>query len=300
VSDQAAKAVEYCWPANRRKSQLVRPPTYSRCSIRQARPRRIVSGSCGHRKNRDLKASRTRLRTQGICGGSSRISGLAPGRQKMKDPTMLLRSATRRAKSDVANKMISMFLHELSRKAGREWPLKVESEAYSNLVRNTFNNRCPYCRCDLTLSQSVVEHLDGMNRLRVGLHVPGNVLIVCRRCNGEKRRDDAMRFLTLAESGWESFLSHDSSRCPANCKSCAYWTSVWPSMEERKFRLQENLDTIREFRGQFEYFLAFRSIVAAALPALLANLYADCQSFAESEIRLLLDRFEALKSSLTV
>ena len=34
----------------------------------------------------------------------------------MKDSTSQLRSATRRAKSDVANKLVSMCLHELSRR----------------------------------------------------------------------------------------------------------------------------------------------------------------------------------------
>ena len=215
----------------------------------------------------------------------------------MKDPTAKLRSATRRAKSDVANKMISMFLHELSRKVSRGWPIRVEGEAYSILVRETFKNECPYCLCDLTLTQSVVEHLDGMNRLRVGLHVPGNVLIVCRRCNGEKRRDDSIRVLTLAETGWESFLSHDSTRCPNTCRSCAYWTSVWPDFKQRTASLERSRVTIHKFRGQFDYFIAFRSIVAEALPSLLATLYADCQSFAETEIHLLLERFTEMNSS---
>lgn len=44
----------------------------------------------------------------------------------MKDPASQLRSATRRAKSDVANKLISMFLHEFSRKVSQDWPVKVD------------------------------------------------------------------------------------------------------------------------------------------------------------------------------
>src|SRR5665213_1398932 len=130
----------------------------------------------------------------------------------MTDASFLLRSATRRAKSDVANKLISMFLHELSRRISREWPIRVDGEEYEELVRSHFANRCPYCSCDLLSTISVIEHLDGMNRYRAGLHVPGNVLVACRKCNGEKRRDDSVRTLTLAGSGWESFLSHDGSR----------------------------------------------------------------------------------------
>ena len=54
-----------------------------------------------------------------------------------------------------------------------------------------------------------------MNRYRAGLHCPGNVLVACKMCNSEKRRDDSLRVLSLATSGWESFLSHDGTRCAA-------------------------------------------------------------------------------------
>src|SRR6185437_16028950 len=109
------------------------------------------------------------------------------------DPVSKLRSATRRAKSDVANKLVSMFLHELSRKICQNWRVKVDSEEYEKLVREQFHRQCPYCSCDLANSESVIEHLDVMNRYRVGLHVPGNVLVACRRCNSEKRRDDSLK-----------------------------------------------------------------------------------------------------------
>lgn len=95
----------------------------------------------------------------------------------MKDPTSQLRSATRRAKSDVANKLISMCLHELSRTVSEGWPIKVDGEEYEKLARERFGNRCPYCSCDLSTTVAVIEHLDGMNRYRAGLHVPGNVLV---------------------------------------------------------------------------------------------------------------------------
>lgn len=145
----------------------------------------------------------------------------------MKDPTSQLRSATRRAKSDVANKLISMFLHELSRKISEKWSIRVDGDKYGELVRERFKNRCPYCSCNLADTVSVIEHLDGMNRYRAGLHAPGNVLVACRKCNSEKRRDDSSRVLSLAASGWESFLSHDGTRCDASCLTCGYWKSVW-------------------------------------------------------------------------
>jgi len=217
----------------------------------------------------------------------------------MNDPSSKLRTATRRAKSDVANKLISMFLHELSRRISQSWSVKVDSEEYQRLVRARFNNQCPYCSRDLTITESVVEHLDAMNRCRAGLHVPGNVVVACRRCNSEKRQDDSLRTLTLAGSGWESFLSHDGTRCAEICRTCRYWKSVWENEGERRVRMVENLQRLRSFRSEI-------SELGQALPslldtqqALLTKLYSDCQAFAETEIKTLLERFEAKSEPLT-
>lgn len=215
----------------------------------------------------------------------------------MKDSASQLRSATRRAKSDVANKLVSMFLHELSRKISRNWKIRVDGEEYEKLVRELFNNQCPYCSRDLAETTSVIEHLDGMNRYRAGLHVPGNVLVACRKCNSEKRRDDASKALLLAKSGWESFLSHDGTRCPASCHTCEYWKNVWEDDTERKQRLGENLQRIRSFRREFSEFEQAQPHLIETLPALLTKLYSDCQGFAEAEIKSLLDRYEAISES---
>ncbi len=211
----------------------------------------------------------------------------------MTDPTSQLRAATRRAKSDVANKLISMFLHELSRRISQDWSVKVDGEEYERMVREQFRNKCPYCSCDLVATTPVIEHLDGMNRYRAGLHIPGNVLVACKRCNGEKRRDDSLRVLSLADSGWASFLSHDGSHCPQSCATCAYWRTVWQEDSERRRRMNENLQRIRAFRGSFLEFEQAHKTVIKTLPDFLTKLYLDCQTFAEKEIKSLLERLEA-------
>lgn len=185
-----------------------------------------------------------------------------------------------------------MFLHELSRKVSQNWVVKVDGERYEGLVRKTFNNRCPYCSCDLATTISVIEHLDGMNRYRAGLHVPGNVLVACKKCNSEKRRDDSVRTLSLASSGWESFLSHDGARCAAECLTCLYWKVMWEDETERRLRLNENLKRIRSFRHTFSEYEELLPFLMDTLPALLTKLYSDCQIFAETEIKSLLERFE--------
>jgi len=210
----------------------------------------------------------------------------------VKDPTSQLRSATRRAKSDVANKLISMFLHELSRRTCQNWPAKVDDASYGDLVRTTFANHCPYCSCELINSMCVIEHLDGMNRYRAGLHVPGNVLVACRTCNNEKRRDDSQKTLTLASSGWESFLSHDSRRCEETCPTCRYWKAIWPNDSERQEHLAANKERIRSFRHKFPELETVLPSLGARLPALLTKVYSDCQAFAENEMKALLEKVE--------
>ena len=138
----------------------------------------------------------------------------------------------------------------------------------------------------------MIEHLDGMNQYRAGLHVPGNVLVACRRCNGEKRRDDSAKVLSLARSGWESFLSHDGTRCAASCRTCQYWRTIWEDETERKVRLNENLEKVRSFRHEFPEFERALPCLADTLPALLTELYTECQMFAETEIKSLLEKFE--------
>jgi len=190
-----------------------------------------------------------------------------------------------------------MCLHELSRSISQGWGIKVDGQEYEDLVRRCFENRCPYCPCSLAETTHVNEHLDRMNRYRAGLHVPGNVLVVCRRCNGEKRRDDQQKALTLAGTGWASFLSHNGERCPMTCKTCLYWRSVWPDEMERKRMLRESLDRIEGFRDQFREFQEARQAIMEALPIVLTKLYSDCQAFAESEIRLTIERFNLALSA---
>jgi hypothetical protein len=210
----------------------------------------------------------------------------------VKDSASQLRTATRRAKSDVANKLVSMFLHELSRRISQKWPIRVDSQEYEELVRSLFNNRCPYCSCDLSGALPVIEHLDGMNRFRAGLHVPGNVLVACKKCNSEKRRDDSQRVLSLATTGWESFLSHDGTKCSASCLACGYWETIWIDRDERRARLAANLESVRSFRRTFREFESVLPSLTQTLPGLLTKLYSDCQSFAETEIKSLLEKFE--------
>src|SRR5580704_17397743 len=162
-----------------------------------------------------------------------------------------LRAATSRAKSDVANKLVSMFLHDLSRKICASLRASITDAQYAAAVDAAFGSNCGYCCQPLEKDRTSVEHLEGMNRFRLGLHIPGNVILACKRCNGEKRRDDQLHELTLAECGWESFLSHDLTRCGATCNTCRYWRIVWPEPIERSESMKKARERIAAFRSLY-------------------------------------------------
>jgi aspartokinase-like uncharacterized kinase len=57
--------------------------------------------------------------------------------------------------------------------------------------------------------------------------------------------------------------------------------------------MNENLQRIRAFRGSFLEFEQAHKTVIKTLPDFLTKLYLDCQTFAEKEIKSLLERLEA-------
>ena len=214
------------------------------------------------------------------------------------DPSKLLRKATSRAKSDVANKLVSMMLHELSRRVTQTVGLTVNGEVYSKLATGFFGTQCPYCNKQLVAKHVAVEHLDGMNRRRAGLHIPGNVVISCSDCNREKRADDQRAILTLATSGWESFLSHDSERCARPCKTCEYWEVLFPDLAIRKNHLSQAVERILEFRNIPQVAAAIKAslVTQEAARKMLEEFYREGQEYARSRINSLADsvlpRFE--------
>lgn len=216
------------------------------------------------------------------------------------DSAKALRGATGRAKSDVANKLVSMLLHEISRRACAAGRLSVSDPEYLDAIVRAFGNDCIYCRRTLEHDRAAVEHLDGMNRFRIGLHVPGNVAMACRNCNREKRRDDQLPKLVLASTGWESFLAHDGFRCLPTCKTCTYWKAVWPDPALRATNLQESVDRIREFSAPYSRFVCWAAKTRSAVQNRVEALYRSCQVFATKEIETLTSEisfdFESLQA----
>jgi hypothetical protein len=196
-----------------------------------------------------------------------------------------LRKATLRAKSDVANKLVSMFLHGVSRKLSASLEVNVTDLRYTDAVVAKFGVSCCYCGKPLEDDRASVEHPDGMNRFRAGLHIPGNVILACKKRNNEKRRDDQLRELKLADSGWASFLSHNSTKCGSGCKTCTYWKGVWPDDRQRVQKLKDAYDRIAAFRAEYEQATRLSLIAQPFLHQELEKIYRECQTFATNCIK---------------
>ncbi len=175
-----------------------------------------------------------------------------------------------------------MFLHEVSRKACVAGGMSVTDPRYAESVLAAFGRNCLYCGGELERDRASVEHLNGMNRVSVGLHVPGNVAMACKRCNNGKRQDDQL--LPLAENGWESFLFHDGSRCAPTCKACLYWTSIWPDRETRRTSLASARERVHGFQQPYKQFVQWSANTRELLRQKIEILYRDCQRFATDEI----------------
>lgn len=118
------------------------------------------------------------------------------------------------------------------------------------------------------------------------------ILLACKRCNGEKRRHDSLRILSLAPSGWESFLSHEVPVAPRPAVP-AYTGKPFGRMEENELcDCGKIWKGVRSFRAMFLQFQKALPSFMETQPALLAKLYIDCQSFAEREINSLLTDFD--------
>lgn len=176
------------------------------------------------------------------------------------------------------------MLHELSRRASVSLGGAVTEKTYAEAVTQAFGSQCAYCSKLLEHDRVVIEHLEGMNRFRLGLHLPGNVALSCMQCNREKRRDDQQEESHLADTGWAAFLAHNGTRCPSGCKTCDYWNKVWPEPEQKLLRLLEAHQRIEAFRTPF---FRFTDWIVRAKPLIrqeVERMYRECQNFATQSI----------------
>lgn len=71
---------------------------------------------------------------------------------------------------------------------GRVW---MQKRGYEKIPKGSetseiFNGCCPYCDLPLAGLDTTIDHIVAINQALCGLHVPGNRLKCCRKCNHEK------------------------------------------------------------------------------------------------------------------
>jgi hypothetical protein len=69
-----------------------------------------------------------------------------------------------------------------------------------------------------------------------------------------------------------------------HCRTCAYWSSLWPDSKERSERLESARRRIIEFRKGYTSSLERSAKVRRVIERKLDSLYRECQDFASSRI----------------
>lgn len=102
-----------------------------------------------------------------------------------------------RAKSDVANTALRIFLQEMGAAYDEERGLPPYKRARDlPLIAEFFDGRCCYCGIPFDPAEPVVQdHLVPMNKTDLGLHAMGNVVPACAACNARKQGRDWREFI---------------------------------------------------------------------------------------------------------
>jgi HNH endonuclease len=103
-----------------------------------------------------------------------------------------------RAKSDIANMAIRIFLQEMGRAYDEERQLPpYNSKQHFPTVRQFFEERCCYCGMDFASTAAHQDHLIPVNKTDLGLHAWGNIVPACQECNAKKHGSDWRDFIVL-------------------------------------------------------------------------------------------------------
>jgi HNH endonuclease len=110
-------------------------------------------------------------------------------------------SATRismmaRARADIANTAVRIFLQEMGKLHDEERGLHPYRKSDFQVVRDFFGDRC--CYCDTAFDERTAAHQDHLipiNRTNLGLDAWGNVVPACRECNNQKQGADWRAFI---------------------------------------------------------------------------------------------------------
>jgi hypothetical protein len=102
-----------------------------------------------------------------------------------------------KARSDIANFAVRIFLHEMGVAYDQERGLDpYKKPKHFKEVQDFFGGRCCYCGVEFTAERPPVEdHLIPTNKKDLGLHAWGNIVPACRECNAKKHGGDWRDFI---------------------------------------------------------------------------------------------------------
>lgn len=108
-------------------------------------------------------------------------------------------------------------------------PGQLRGAKLRDALMEEFNGKCGYCKVAITKATSDIDHLVPMNKASVGLHMYGNLVIACKKCNSDKHSHSL-----------EAFVAKYPKRVAP---------STIHKLKERSRKFGSNLDTkpLREF-----------------------------------------------------
>lgn len=101
-----------------------------------------------------------------------------------------------RAKSDIANMAIRIFLQDMGRAYDEERNLPpYNRRKHFPAIRTFFEERCCYCGASFDRTAAHQDHLVPVNKTDLGLHAWGNIVPACQECNTRKHGSDWRDFI---------------------------------------------------------------------------------------------------------
>ncbi len=115
-----------------------------------------------------------------------------------------------RAKADIANTALRIFLHNMGAAYDVERglvPYKGTKDDVAK-IKEIFLGRCCYCDIELGPGDVAQDHLIPMNKSGLGLHAWGNVVPACGPCNAKKQGGDWRDFI-IQRAGEHALERHE-------------------------------------------------------------------------------------------
>lgn len=101
-----------------------------------------------------------------------------------------------KARADIANTAVRIFLQEMGKEYDRERDLEPFAKKHLKAeVLDFFDGRCCYCGIELTPARVHGDHLIPTNRKDLGLDAWGNIVPACHDCNSMTHGRDWRDFI---------------------------------------------------------------------------------------------------------